>query len=147
MTRLHEEIITATPVEEAFAYTADFNNIQDWDPGVAESRQIGQGPVGNGTRFDLVAVFSSRKIPMVYTIDEFEPPHRVVLVGEGSALTAVDEITFANDSRGTVVTYTADLTFKGLLRFVAPFMGRALEKVGQRAVAGLARQLAALHGA
>ena len=143
MTRLREQIITPTPVEEAFAYTADFNNIQDWDPGIAESAQIGEGPVGKGTRFNLLVKFGNRTTPMIYTITEFDSPHRIVLVGEGSTLTAVDEITFARVPQGTVVTYTADLAFKGIMRFIAPLLGGILKNVGRNAVAGLAEALTA----
>ena len=137
MTRLSEQIITETPIAEAFAYTADFGNIEDWDPGIAESAQNGKGPVGQGSKFDLLVAFGSRRSPMVYTITEFDPPHRVVLVGEGSSLTAIDEITFAEVPQGTAVTYTADLRFKGLMRFAAPFLGGILKEVGRKAVAGL----------
>ena len=143
MTRLSEQIITRTPVEEAFAYTADFNNIQEWDPGISESAQIGEGPVGLGTRFDLLVAFGSRRIPMVYTITEFDPPNRVVLVGQGSTLTAVDEITFAAVPQGTAIRYTADLAFKGFGRFIEPFLGNVLKRVGRKAVEGLSAALSA----
>lgn len=141
MTRLSEQIITRIPVEEAFAYTADFNNIQEWDPGIAESAQIGEAPVGLGTRFDLLVAFGNRRIPMVYTITEFDPPNRVVLVGQGSSLTAVDEITFAAVPQGTAIRYTADLAFKGLARFIEPFLGSLLKGVGRQAVEGLSAAL------
>lgn len=141
MTRLHEKIIIPTPIEKAFTYTADFTNIQNWDPGIAESAQIGEGPVREGTRFDVLAAFGSRRIPMVYTITEYDPPNRVVFVGEGSTLTAVDEITFAEVPQGTAITYTADLAFKGVMRFVAPLLGGVLKGVGRKAVEGLARAL------
>lgn len=142
MTRLSEQIVTDTPIAKAFAYTADFNNIDDWDPGIAESAQIGNGPIGRGTQFDLLVAFGSRRTPMVYTITEFEPPHRLVLVGEGSTLTAIDEITFAEVPQGTAVTYTADLQFKGLMRLAAPFLGGTLKEVGRKAVSGLSDALA-----
>ena len=80
--------------EDAFAYTADFANIEDWDPGVAASAQIGDDPIGIGTAFDVLVAYGSRRIPMVYTIAEYDPPRRVVLIGEGSTLTAVDTIEF-----------------------------------------------------
>ena len=137
-TRLRETIITQTPLEDAFAYTADFANLEDWDPGVAESSQIGSESIGVGTAFDVLVAFGSRRIPMVYTITEYDPPHRVVLVGEGSTLTALDTIEFAAKNEGTEITYTADLTFKGIARFFTPFMGSKLDDVGSKAVAGLA---------
>ena len=141
-TRLRETTISQSQLDDAFAYTADFGNIEDWDPGVAESSQIGSGPVGVGTAFDVLVAFGSRRIPMVYTITEYDPPHRVVLIGEGSTLTAVDTIEFAAKPEGTEITYTADLTFKGIARFFTPFMGSKLDEVGSKAVAGLGTALA-----
>jgi hypothetical protein len=143
MTRLHEQITTKAPIEEAFTYVADFNNIDQWDPGIAESAQIGSNPIGVGTQFNLLVAFGSRRIPMVYTITEFEPPNRVVLVGDGANLTAVDEITFASIPQGTAITYTADLAFKGAMRFVAPLLGGILRGVGRKAVTGMAAALKA----
>jgi len=145
MARLREQIITQTPIEKTFAYTADINNIQDWDPGIAESAQIGDGPVGQGTQFDVLVAFGARRTPMVYTITEYDAPRRVVLVGEGSNLTAIDEITFAEVPEGTAVTYTADLAFEGFMRFVAPFLGNLLKGVGRKAVNGLAEALAKIE--
>jgi hypothetical protein len=141
MTRLSEQIITEVSVEEAFAYTADFNNLDEWDPGIAQSAQIGDGQIGRGTSFDVLVAFGSRQIPMVYTITEFDPPHRVVLVGEGSSLTAIDEITFAEVPQGTAITYTADLQFKGLMRLAVPFMGGIFREVGRKAVSGMSKAL------
>ena len=141
MPRLHEKTITQAPIDAVFAYTAEFNNIEDWDPGVAESAQIEEGPVGQGTQFDVLVAFGARRIPMVYTITEFDPPNRVVLVGEGSTLTAIDEITLATVPQGTAVTYTADLASKGVTRLLVPFLGGVLKSVGRKAVSGLASAL------
>jgi hypothetical protein len=136
-TRLRETTITDTPLEEAFGYTADFSNIEEWDPGIAESSQVGSDPIGVGTAFDVLVSFGSRRIPMVYTITEYDPPSRVVLIGEGSSLTAVDTIEFASVTGGTEITYTADLTFKGVAKLFTPFMGGTLDNIGRKAVAGL----------
>ncbi len=141
MTRLTEQTTAPISIDKAFAYTADFNHVQDWDPGVAESAQIGEGPVGEGTEFDVLVAFGARRIPMVYTITEFDPPNRMVLVGKGSALTAVDEITFSEIPQGTAITFTTDLTFKGMGRLFAPFMGGVLKGVVKKAVEGLATAL------
>ncbi len=141
MARLHEVIVVPTPIDRAFEYTADFNNIQDWDPGIEKSRQRGEGTIGVGTEFDLTVVFGATRSPMRYRITEFEPPHRVAFVGEGTSLTAVDEIRFEATSAGTKVTYTADLRFNGFMRLAAPFLSGILKGVGRKAVAGLSAAL------
>ena len=139
--RLSEQRKVKRALAEAFRYTADFSNIENWDPGVARSTKLGDGAVGLGTRFDLDVRFGSRQIPMVYEITAYEPPYRVVLVGRGETLDATDEIRFSQENDLTVIDYRADLIFRNALRFVIPFLGPFMRKVGERALDGLAAAL------
>ena len=81
---------------------------------------------------------------MEYRITEFEPPSRVVLVGEGSGVWSRDEISFTETGEGTRVDYVAEIRLSGLLGLVQPLLGRAFASVGRSAVAGMKRQLDAL---
>jgi hypothetical protein len=139
--RLVEQRWVERAQDEAFLYTADFSNIEDWDPGVVSSRRIGQGPVGVGSQFELEIKFGGATMQMVYEITEYEPSDRVVLVGRGDKLIAVDEIRFARHDNMTVIDYTADLTFLNWFRYVTRFMGPTLKKVGAKALDGLATEL------
>lgn len=135
--RLEEKRWVERPQEEAFDYTADFSNIQAWDPGVVSSRRIGSGPIGIGSQFDVEVKFGQGTLPMVYEIVEFEPESRVVLRGVGEKLEAVDEIKFATHDNLTLIEYTADLEFKNYLRFLGPVLNPTLKKVGEKALDGL----------
>ena len=50
-------------------------------------------------------------------------------------------MTFRPVVSGTEVTYTADFTFKGLSRFVAPLLKPAVERLGDQAEAGHAQSI------
>jgi carbon monoxide dehydrogenase subunit G len=141
MTRLHETIETPLPIDEAFAFVADFANARLWDPGVASSERIDSGPVGVGSRYRLGVRMRGRVAPMEYRITTFEAPHRVVLHGEGSSVFAVDEIRFEPAGAGTRVDYTADIRLGGLLRLASPFAGGAFEKIAKDALGGMQRAL------
>ena len=78
---------------------------------------------------------------MEYRISVFEPPTRVVLVGSGSGVSAVDDIRFESIETGTRVDYTADIRLGGVLRFIQPFLGRAFANLGRNAVDGMKRTL------
>jgi len=145
VTQLRESRLVAVPVEDAFDYTADFANIENWDPGVASSAPTTEGTIGLGTRFDLMVKFGSRETPMTYEITEYDRPNRVVLRGVGDKLTAIDDIRFAAVGGGTRVDYTADLEFSGLMRLLVPFMGGTLRKVGTKALDGLESRLGKLE--
>lgn len=129
------------PREEVFEYTADFANIEHWDPGVASSRRLDEGPVGMGSRYELMVRFGMSTIPMLYEITEYLPNERVVLVGRGETIEAVDEIRFEAHDSQTSIDYTADLTFHNYLRYIAPLLSPVFKKVGERAVDGLVEAL------
>jgi len=141
MTTLHERIETALPIEEAFAYVADFANSQEWDPGVATAERIDPGPVGIGSRYRLGVRMGRRVAEMEYRISVFEPPFRVLLTGSGSGVDAVDDIRFERVENGTVVDYTADIKLGGALGLVQPLLGRAFANLGRNAVDGMQRTL------
>ena len=94
MIRLEESITVALPIEDVFKYTSDFANIDEWDPGVADSEKISHGPVGIGSEFRVILTFAFRKVPMNYKIMEFNPPERVVLKGIAENFQATDTIRF-----------------------------------------------------
>ena len=144
MTQLRESRLVAVPIKEAFNYTADFANIENWDPGVATSVKVGNGPVALGSTFDLEVVFGSKQSSMRYEITEYDPPTRVVLTGSGQRIAAVDDIRFTSVDGGTRIDYTADLEFSGVMQVVAPLLGGVLRKVGTKALDGLQAELGKL---
>lgn len=141
MTKLHERIETPLPIDETFAFIADFANSSAWDPGVAASERIDDGPVGLGARYRLGVRMRGKVVPMEYRITTYEPPTRVVLTGEGSGVSAVDEIRFEPTATGTAIDYTADIRLGGWMRLIQPFAGGAIEKIGKDGVAGMQQAL------
>jgi carbon monoxide dehydrogenase subunit G len=141
MTRLTEQIETTLPIEDVFAFVADFANSMHWDPGVATSERIDAGPVGLGARYRLGVRMRGRVASMEYRITTFEAPRRVVLTGEGSGVSAVDEIRFAPAGTGTRIDYTADIRLAGLMRMAQPFLGGAFAKIARDALDGMQRAL------
>ena len=145
MTRLNERIATPLPVAEAFDYLADFANTAEWDPGVASAERIDAGEIGSGSTFRLGVRQGSRVVQMEYRITHYHPPRQVVLVGEGSGISAVDELLFEpGPGGGSVVDYTADIRLHGLLRLVQPFIGGTFRRIADDASEGIRRTLTAL---
>ena len=151
MTTLHEQVETTLPIEDVFDYVADFANSQEWDPGVAMAERLDDGPVGLGSRFQLGVRLGPRVAPMEYRISVYEQPTRVVLVGSGSGVSAVDEIRLERLATGTRLDYRADIRLGGILRLVEPFLGATFAAIGRNAADGMERTLesqaaAARHG-
>lgn len=143
MTTIRKQIETALPVDEAFAYVADFASSAEWDPGVKSAERTGDpaGEVGVGTRYQLQVRMGGRTAPMEYEITRYDRPSRVVLHGSGSGVTAIDDIRFLDVDGTTRIEYAADIRLGGLLRLVQPFMGSTFERIGRDAAEGMERTL------
>jgi hypothetical protein len=137
MARFVTKIESTLPPEEAFAYMADFSNARVWDPSVSRADRVGDGPLGAGSEFDVVARFAGRDVELRYRIVEHDPPQRVVLEAPGRGFGSRDTITVEAAANGSIVGYDARLTFSGARRLLDPVVQRFFNHVGARAEAGL----------
>jgi carbon monoxide dehydrogenase subunit G len=139
---LHEQLHTDLPIEEAFAFVADFANADRWDPGVASAERIdGQGAARVGATYRLGIRMGGDVRPMEYRIVQLEPARRVVLSGRGSGVTAVDDIRFEARAGRTHIDYVADIRLTGLRRLAAPFAGSTFARIARDARDGMQRTL------
>lgn len=130
------------PLDEVFEYAADFSNSAEWDPGVDTAKAVDPGPVRVGSSYSLEGTFGPSTLPMQYEVVEYEPPHRVVLQGRGEKFDALDTMEFTSTSDGsTRISYTAEITLFGPLRFLGALMNRPLDRMGNKALDGLVEAL------
>ncbi len=139
--RFSEQIVVSRPAADAFQYIAEFENTAEWDPGIAESRKLTDGPVRVGSQFDVVALFRGKRQRFRYTVTELDDGRRIVLEGVGAKATSVDAITVDAGDSGSRISYTADIQLKGLRRLAEPLLKPMLAKTGEDALAGLKQKL------
>jgi NAD(P)-dependent dehydrogenase (short-subunit alcohol dehydrogenase family) len=138
--RLRETVTVDKPLDAVFSYLSDFTNTTEWDPGtVATVNQHGDG--GVGTTYLNTSTFLGRETQLTYIVRELEPGRRIQLRGENKTLVAVDTMTFRSVNAGTEVTYTAEFTFKGPSRLVAPLLRPAFVRLGKQAQTGMREAL------
>src|SRR4051812_43213845 len=113
MARIHETIETTLPVEQAFAFIADFSNSPKWDPGTASATAVGDPSPRPGAEYLLGVRMAGRVAPMTYRIVSIEQDERVLLHGDGANVSAVDDIRFERTAHGTRIDYTADIELTG----------------------------------
>jgi carbon monoxide dehydrogenase subunit G len=134
--RVERTLDVAAAPEFAFDYVADFSRAQEWDPGIPSARRLDDGPIGVGSRFELLSRFGSTEQLIEYEITELDRPHQVTFVGDGKNFHGTDTISFApGEGGGTRVTYVADLGLKGVAAL--PFLRGRLDSMSDDAVAGL----------
>jgi len=141
MITLHEKIDVNRPVQEAFDYIADFRTTEEWDSTVVSATKLSDGPIGVGTRFEVICRQPLGTITLLYTLTRLEPGEVIGLHGRGRFFDVEDEIRFVETASGTRIDYRATFTFKSpLTRFVDRFQS-GLEKMGYESVQGLKRAL------
>jgi uncharacterized protein YndB with AHSA1/START domain len=153
--RLHRTVTVQKPLDKVFAYLSDFTTTAEWDPGtVSTVRTTGTGDVG--TEYQNTSTFAGRETHLTYVVEDLVPNRRIALRGEGSTVIARDTLSFRTTNPDTAVTYTdtpviytevtftADFTFKGMARLIAPLLRPAFTRLGNEAESGLAMALARL---
>jgi uncharacterized protein YndB with AHSA1/START domain len=138
--KLLRTVVVDKPLNAVFDYLSDFTTTTEWDPGtVTTVRESGDGSVG--TVYLNTSQFLGRQSELTYVVHERVDGQLIALRGENKTLTAVDTMTFRPVPSGTEVTYTADFTFKGAARLVAPLLGPAFKKLGDEAETGMRKAL------
>jgi carbon monoxide dehydrogenase subunit G len=137
---VQQTLVVDKPLDAVFGYLSDFTTTTEWDPGtVTTVKQNGDGRVG--TTYLNTSAFLGRTTQLTYVMQEFVPGERIRLRGENKSVISIDTMSFHKVDGGTEVIYSADFTFKGPARFVAPLLGPALDRLGRHAQAGLYQAL------
>ncbi len=141
--RVERTVTVDVPIRDAFDYLADFTTTTEWDPGtVSTVRCAGDG--GIGTTYRNTSRFLGRETLLTYVVEELVTDQRVRLRGENKTVVAVDTMSFRPTGAGTEVTYTAEFTFKGISRLLAPLLAPAFARLGDHAESGLQSALTQL---
>ena len=139
MARYFTRVQTPWPAERAFAYVADLRNFAEWDPGVTAVEQLtGDGP-GPDAAYSVTVTGAVRPMTLRYETTAYDPPRRIEVRAESSSLLSIDVVTVepVTDGAGSIVTYDATLTFRGLARLADPLLALGFRRIGDRAAAGL----------
>lgn len=147
MISLHERFISPASPSDVFDYLLTFERITEWDPGIVAAERIGDGEPEVGTRFLLVSRFYGQEQELRYQIRSADGPRKLVLVGHGDRVEAIDTIELRPVGSGTEVDYRADIRMRGLAAVAEPLMKPLMVRMGRKAVSGLRRELEKLAAA
>lgn len=138
--KVHRTVVVEKPLAAVFGYLSDFTTTTEWDPGtVVTVNQQGDG--GVGTTYLNTSKFLGRETRLTYIVRDFVPGQRVQLCAENKTVMAVDTMTFRTVGAATEVTYTAEFTFKGPSRVLAPLLKNAFDRLGTEAEIGMHKAL------
>ena len=110
-------------IESAFNFTADFRNLEQWDTASTAELTTNE-PIREGSIFKAkTSFFNDREMIINYEVIEWGAPLRASLKANKKNFTLIDTIFLSANSRGTELTYTVDVKYKGIYIIVGLFFG------------------------
>ncbi len=143
MARYTVHVASPRSPEDSFAYMSDLANFAEWDPGVRSSTLVTGDRPADGAAYDVVVNGIAGPLTLRYVLGDFRAPESFVAIAESNLLKSVDTIVVRPHEAGSLVTYDAVLTLKGLLGLADPILRLAFTRIGGKAAEGLT---AALEG-
>lgn len=146
---LHRALPLKRSLAEVFRYLRDFDNIEQWDPGVFSAEREVEDLTHEPDSLDVPPSYAlqlnvmGRSVPMHYTLDICEPPSdqghaRLVLSGVGDGFTGVDTLTLsATSSSECTLDYRADITTADVPSLLMPVLNWWGERLSDAAMNGL----------
>jgi NAD(P)-dependent dehydrogenase (short-subunit alcohol dehydrogenase family) len=142
MISLHEKIDVNRPPAEAFRYIADFRSTREWDSTAHSARKLTPGPVGTGTRFEVICRHPLGSVSLQYTLTRMDEEGGVIsLHGSNRFFTVDDEIHLSETATGTRIDYRAVFNFNKPLSLLEDRFRPGLESMGYASVQGLKHAL------
>ena len=115
------------PVEQVFAFLADYQNLRTWQSDLIENEKLTEGPWRVGTRFREVRRTGPGKSEIQGEITDFEQNKRF-----STRTTTKPEVTVSysleGENGGTRLNYKFVMLTSGMMRLVEPLMAGAIKK-------------------
>ena len=131
MASFENTVIIRRPVEDVFAFLADFENVPKWNYAIVQTTKVSPGPVGVGTTYR-----QTRSVPRRseegFEVTGFEPARRLEIEGRIGPFRARISYLLDPAGSGTRLRNAVDLASSGLSTLVAPLATSRVKK----AVAG-----------
>jgi carbon monoxide dehydrogenase subunit G len=119
MASFENTMIIKRPVDEVFAFLADFENVPKWNYAIVETRKISPGPVGVGTTYRQTRSVPSRS-EEDFEVTVCEPVSQLVIQGQIGPFRARISYLLEPTDSGTRLRNAVDLGSSGPLTLVAP---------------------------
>ncbi len=133
MVAVSRTFTVAAPLNRVHDYLKDFGNAVHWDPGTVQCVRRDQGPLGAGARWTNTSTFLGRTAVLDYTLAVLEPD-RLVFRGTNEKAASTDDISLEALAETTQLTYRAQITFHGALRFASPLLRKPFERLADQVV-------------
>ena len=134
--RFVNEVEIGRPVEDVFAYLADFENVPEWNYAIERTTKVSEGPVAVGTTYRQIRNIP-RRSEESFSVTVFEPDRRLAIRGTLGPFDSELQYRLEPIGQRTQVINEVELTPRGILGMV----GRLASSRVKEAVASNLREL------
>lgn len=122
MDAFQNTVTIARPVEEVFAFLADFGNVPRWNYAIEQTWQTSPGPAGVGATYRQARTIP-RRSEEGFEVTVFEPPTRLAVHGQIGPFHATTSYLLEPAAGGTRLTNSVELEpVPAVLRLAAPLV-------------------------
>lgn len=122
MIKMEKTQIFKCPVEKAFAFIMDINNLTRWETNMSDIELLTPGEVGIGTKFSGKAKAMGMRMKWVAEVTEFEPNRVYAEKIDTSGSTITARLLFEPVEEGTKITIAREMNMAGPLKLMTPFL-------------------------
>ena len=131
MIRTEIRTVVSRPLEEVFAYVADFSKLPQYDRWVTSIEKTSPGPVGVGSTWRHRRVQGRRSIDAPIKMIEYERNRRLAIVSGSKGFAVRSTQTFAaHGDESTEVVEVLEMRLSGMVRLFEPIIRRQVPKQG-----------------
>ena len=115
------------PIEQVFAFLADYQNLRTWLSNLIENEQLTEGPLRVGTRFRELRRTGPRQSEIQAEITDFESNQRF-----GTRTITEPQVTVSysleGEDGGTRLNYKFVMLTSGMMRLLEPLIAGSIKK-------------------
>lgn len=140
--RFETGVVVNRPVQQVFAFVADFENDTKWRKGHKEAKRTTPLPIGVGTKCREVIRAMGMQKELVLEVTEFEPNKKMAFTATRfGPMEPRGSFAFKEVQGGTQVAFIGEPKVKGLFKLFVPLMSRFAKSDMKKSLATLKAQL------
>ncbi len=142
MINVEVSTIIHRPMEEVFAFVANFENHPKWETNFLEVKQLTSMPGGIGSTYKCLLKFPGQTATSKFEITEYAVNQKIAFEGEPAGpAKPKGGFLFESVPGGTKVTSLPRPEFRGLFRLLEPMMAGYIQKNNVAHLSNLKRLL------
>jgi len=142
MINVQANAIINRPVEEVFAFVANFENHPKWEMNFQKVKLLPVAPTGVGTTYQCDLKLPGQSASSKFEITEYVPNQKIAFEGEAAGPAKPNSsFLFESVPGSTKITLVPQPEFRGFFKLLEPMMAGYIRKQNEEHVGNLKRLL------